>query len=156
MVINATSTFFGNSKFSSRTSISKTSAPRERNALETPRAVASETSRSEPGPPIKTAIFSGIFIESSSARNRETLGRARLCYPEVPIRSHRLSRVFPHDLHLGFKLDSTFLASGGFNLRDQFQHFRRGRAAVVDDKVSVHLRNPRFANGAVLQAKFVH
>src|SRR5438477_7904864 len=140
MAIKARSIFSGNSKFSSRTSTSKTSAPRERNALETPRAVASETSCSEPGPPIKTAIFFGTFIAPFS------LGAADIFF----------SRVFPHDLHLGFKLDSTFLASGGLNLRDQFQHFRRGRAAVVDDKISVHLRNPRFTDGAVLQAKFVH
>jgi hypothetical protein len=57
-------------------------APNERSALATPRPVASETSRSEPGPPINTAIF----FELSS------------------------SRFLPHDLHFGFQFDSALSA----------------------------------------------
>ena len=73
----------GNSKFASRTSTSVTSAPSERNALATPCPVASETSRSEPGPPIKTAIF---FVQDSD------------------------HVVFPHDLDFGFQLDAALCA----------------------------------------------
>src|SRR5438270_6680342 len=70
----------GNSKFSFRTSTSKTSAPNERSAFATPRPVASETSRSEPGPPIKTAIF--LFKSSFITDNSPEHG--------LPARSRRL------------------------------------------------------------------
>src|SRR6059058_6074245 len=59
MVMNARSTSFGSWKSSFRISISTTSAPNERSAFATPRPVASETSRSDPGPPISTVIFFG-------------------------------------------------------------------------------------------------
>src|SRR6476620_8333804 len=87
MVRKARSTSFANGKCSSRTSTSTTSTPRERSAFDTPRPVASETSRSEPGPPIRTAIFFGksFFI--------------------MPVRLGPLTR-FSHDLYFRFQLDS--------------------------------------------------
>src|SRR5207249_9049908 len=115
------------SKFSSRTSISKTSAPRDRNALATPRAVASDTSRSDPGPPINTAIRFGnalisvfwgapgcqpatagslpaeIFVWSRSFA--DVLGKLpstagwQPALPRVPRSIVFPSRFLPHDLH---------------------------------------------------------
>src|SRR5205085_1203520 len=52
----------GRTKSAPFTSTSVTSTPSERNALATPRPVAMETSRSEPGPPISTAIFFGRVV----------------------------------------------------------------------------------------------
>src|SRR5207249_12086108 len=68
--MKASSTSFGSAKFSSRTLTSITSAPNDRNAFETPRPVASETSRSEPGPPISTAILLGKSLVVMSHPSR--------------------------------------------------------------------------------------
>ena len=38
---------------------------------------------------------------------------------------------------------------------DQLQHLGRSRAAFVDDKISVHFRDPRMADARILQPKFV-
>src|SRR6478672_1786424 len=122
MARKARSISLGNSKFSSRTSISKTSAPRERNALPTPRAVASETSRSEPGPPINTAIF---------------FGSAFISFTLLPLR-FALRFVIRHHV---FPVPS-------LEFRDQLQHFRCGRPTFVHNKISMHLRDPRFSDGA--------
>src|SRR5438874_9121670 len=116
MVMKASSVSAGNSKSASPTSISKTSAPRERNAFATPRPVANDTSRSEPGPPIKTAIFFGSVFISGSA--------------ELRIPPLSLSRVLSHDLHFCFQLDTALRARGCLDSPDQFQHLRRGGAAV--------------------------
>src|SRR4029078_4729648 len=98
MARKARSISLGNSKFSSRTSISKTSAPRERNALATPRAVASETSRSEPGPPINTAIFFGsAFISFTLPPLRFALRSVirHHVFPEPSLEFSRSTPAFP-------------------------------------------------------------
>src|SRR5438477_7311771 len=128
MVMKARSTSFASGKFSSRTSTSTTSIPSERSALETPRPVASETFLSDPGPPINTATFFGkssFFIMS--------------------VRLGPLS-WFSDDLHFRLQFDSAFRFRLFLNSIDQLQHFRRGRAAIVDNKIAVHLRDARFAD----------
>src|SRR2546430_1760247 len=121
--MNARSTSFGNSKSLSRTSISTTSVPNERSAFDTPRPVASETSRSEPGPPMRTAIF---------------LGRSFI--------SFRL----PDNLHFSLQLDPTSCSRHALYLVDQLKHFRGCRAAIVHDEIAVHLRYARISDARIL------
>ena len=59
---------------------------------------------------------------------------------------HVLSPFLPHDLHFGFQFDPTFFPSRRLNFLDQLQHFRRGRAAVIHNKIAMHLRDPRFSD----------
>src|SRR6266480_6049624 len=123
MVRNARSVSSDNWKFSSRTSISTTSVPNERSAFDTPRPVASETSRSEPGPPMRTAIF---------------LGRSFISF------------WLPDNLHFSLQLDPTFCARCALYLVDQLKHFRCGRAAIVHDEIAVHLRHARISDARIL------
>src|SRR5213083_3007501 len=129
MVRKARSTSFGSWKFSSRTSTSTTSAPNERNAFETPRPVASETSRSEPGPPIRTAIFFGKSFISS-----------------------RLS----HNFHFSLQLDSAVCPRRALDLVDQLKHVRCRRTAIIHDEIAVHLRHSRISDARILQPQFIH
>src|ERR1051325_10865917 len=129
MVRNASPTSVGNSKSLSRTSMSTTSAPNERSAFDTPRPVASETSRSEPGPPIRTAIFFGKSFMSSR---------------------------FSHNLYFGLQLDPSFFPRCALDLFDQLEHFRCSRAAIVHNKIPVHLRDARISNARIFQSQFVH
>src|SRR6266536_2186268 len=122
--MNARSTSLGNSKSLSRTSISNTSAPNERSALDTPRPVASETSRSEPGPPMRTAIF---------------LGRSFI--------SPRL----PDNFHFRLQLDPARCPRRALDLVDQLKHFRCSRAAIVHDEIAVHFRDARISDSRILQ-----
>ena len=73
MTLKATSTPAGTTKSASRTSTSHTSAPRLRKAAATPAPEASETGRSDPGPPMSTAmrlpLRSGLFFVASSICN---------------------------------------------------------------------------------------
>src|SRR3981081_1910366 len=137
--MKARSTSSGNLNFSSRTSTSTTLAPAERNAFETPRPVASDTSRSEPGPPIKTAI---LCPESSD-------------FMTVPptLRVEKLSCRFSHDLHFCFELDAAFLPRRRFDFVDQLQHLIRGRAAVINNEVAMHLRHACFAPAPILYSE---
>src|SRR5213078_3507046 len=112
MVLNASCISSGSWKCSLRTSISTTSAPNERSAFDTPRPVASETSRSEPGPPMRTAIFFGKSF---------------------------MSFRFSHNLYFGLQLDPPLCPRRALNLVDQLKHVRRGRAAIVHDEIAVHL-----------------
>src|SRR5437870_11271391 len=116
--MNATLTSPGNSKSLSCTSISATFMPNERSAFDTPRPVASETSRSEPGPPMRTAIF---------------LGRSFISF------------WLPDNLHFSLQLDPTFCARCALYLVDQLKHFRCGRASIVHDEIAVHLRHARLS-----------
>src|SRR5437870_1432731 len=123
MVRKARSTSCRSWKFSSRTSMSTTSAPNERSAFVTPRAVASETSRSEPGPPVKTAIFLGKspwLMKSSSRFQAAELGGARA--PQL-----HAHLILPHDLHFGFQLEAALCARGALDLLDQREHVGRRR-----------------------------
>src|SRR5438094_9459437 len=104
MVRNARSTSLGNWKFSSRTSISATSAPNERSALDTPCPVASETSRSEPGPPIRTAIF---------------FGNALPCCPLFAL----IGLIFSQNFHFPRQLDPPLCALHSFNVLAQLPQF---------------------------------
>src|SRR5438270_13947644 len=96
MVLNASSTPSGSLKFSSLTSTSVTLAPNECSALDTPRPVASDTSRSEPGPPISTAMF----LPSRMIMPQLDWGAELRDFPQ-----HADSCVFSHDLDFGFQLD---------------------------------------------------
>src|SRR5207244_11443931 len=115
--MNARSTTLGSWKFSSRTSTSATSTPSERSAFEIPRPVASETSRSLPGPPIRTAILFGSVFMSS---------------------------WFSHDLDLGFQFNPALCPRSRLDQFDLFEHFRLCRSAIVDNQFAVHLRHPCF------------
>src|SRR5215469_10654980 len=128
MFKNARSTSFGNSKSLSRTSISTTSAPNERSAFDTPRPVASETSRSEPGPPMRTAIFFGKSFMSSR---------------------------FPHNLYFRLQLDPALCARLILDLADQLKHFRCGRAAIVHYEIAVHFRHAGVSDARILQTQFI-
>src|SRR6266496_6683509 len=121
--MNARSTSLGNSKSLSCTSISATSAPNERSAFDTPRPVASETSRSEPGPPMRTAIFLGKSFISSR---------------------------LPDNFHFSLQLDPTFCPRRALYLVDQLKHFRCGRAAIVHYEIAVHLRHARISDARIL------
>src|SRR5437868_1936089 len=118
MVRNARSVSSDNWKFSSWTSISTTCVPNERSAFDTPRPVASETSRSEPGPPMRTAIFFGKSFMSSWVS---------------------------HNLHFGLQLDPPFCPRHAFDLVDQLKHFPRSRTAIVHDEIAVHFRHARIS-----------
>src|SRR2546430_15656930 len=124
MVRNARSTSLGNWKFSSRTSISATSAPNERSALDTPCPVASETSRSEPGPPIRTAIFFG-----------DALPFCRL-FAFIWL-------IVSHNFHFRLQLDPALCARDAFNVLDQLQHVGRCCAAVVYNEIAVYFGHTR-------------
>src|SRR5437667_7577313 len=129
MVRNARSTSPGNSESLSRTSTSTTSAPNERSAFDTPRPVASETSRSEPGPPMRTAIFFG---------------------------SPFISSRFSHNLYFGLQLDPALCPCGVLDLPDQLKHFCGSRTAIVHYEIAVHLRYARISDVRILQAQFIH
>src|SRR5678809_376754 len=75
--MNASSISLGKAKSAFSTSTSVTIAPNERSALPTPVPVASETARSEPGPPLRTAIF--LFVSSIIVRS---LRKEEHCHPE--------------------------------------------------------------------------
>src|ERR1700704_5373769 len=96
MVRKASSMSAGNSKSGPLTSTSTTSAPNERKAFAAPVPVAMETARSDPGPPINTAIFFGSVVISS--------------------------RILPHDLHFGFQFHSALLARYVLDLRNQLEN----------------------------------
>src|SRR5438132_12370300 len=127
---------FGGWKSSFRTSISTTSAPNERSAFETPRPVASETSRSNPGPPMSTAIFwpeiSDVMTSPSS------VARPQSCR-------------FSHDFNFRLQLDPTLCARGRFDLVNQLKHFRCGRAAIVDDEIAVKLGDASNSHARMVQ-----
>src|SRR5438105_2824427 len=158
MVRKASSMSEGNSKSRPFRSTSRTSTPNERKAFAAPVPVAMETSRSDPGPPINTAIFFGnalislwvahasrvlvaasrrnnLFREARPAgksprwRGRHRQHAGRVRYPET-------SRFLPHDLHFGFQFDSALFSRRVLNSRNQFQDIGRGRTAIVDDKIS--------------------
>src|SRR5947208_3342743 len=129
MVRKASSTSLGNSKSLSRTSMSTTSAPNERSAFDTPRPVASETSRSEPGPPMRTAIFFGKSFISS-----------------------RLS----HNFHFSLQLDPAVCPRRALDLVDQLKHVRCRRTAIIHDEIAVHLRHSRISDARILQPQFIH
>ena len=57
-----------------------------------------------------------------------------------------MSPRFSHDLHFGLQLDSALGQSRLLDFFDQFQHFGRCRAAVIDNKITVHLRDSRFSD----------
>src|SRR5437667_7838724 len=128
MVMNASSTSLGNWKSSSRTSTSTTAAPNEPSAFDTPRPVASETSRSEPGPPIKTAIFFGKFV-MPRFRDGE-------CF----------SFRFSHDFHFGLQFDSALFPRRCLDHFDQLEHLCRGRAAIVYNEIAVDFRHARLSD----------
>src|ERR1043165_336190 len=129
MVRNASSTSSGNSKSLSRTSTSTTSVPNERSAFDTPRPVASETSRSDPGPPMRTAIFFGKSFMSS---------------------------WFPHNLHFSFQLDPACCARRALDSSNQLEHVRCGRAAIVHYEIAVHFRHARLSNAGIYETEFIH
>src|ERR1041385_1119732 len=151
--MKARSTSTGSWKSSFRTSISTTSAPNDRSAFATPRPVASETSRSDPGPPISTAIFFGRSVIKSALSSRaESRHPAKLRVGQLHgifrLRSTSLRSAqndgkknsfrFSHDLHLGLQLDSALFPRDALNLINQFKYLRRRRTAVVHDKVAVY------------------
>src|SRR5439155_23376806 len=103
--------------------ISATSAPNERSALDTPRPVASETSRSAPAPPMRTAIFLGKSFISSR---------------------------LPDNFHFSLQLDPTFCPRRALYLVDQLKHFPCGRTAIVHDETAVHLRHARISDAQIL------
>src|SRR5450432_1093669 len=94
------------------TSTSNTSAPNERNAFAIPAPVASETARSEPGPPFSTAILLRVRVIMAS-RSKKCCHS--FCHSE---RSRACSCFLPHDLHFGFELDPPLFSRDGLNLRD--------------------------------------
>src|SRR5438105_14211643 len=177
MVRKASSMSEGNSKSGPLTSTSRTSTPNERKAFATPVPVAIETAHSDPGPPINTAIFFGnalislwvahasrvlvaasrrnnLFREARPAgkrprwrgRHRQHAGRVR--YPET-------SRFFPHDLHFGFQFDSALFSRDMLNPGDQLQDISCRRAAIIDDKVSVNLRDARLTHARIFQSQLI-
>src|ERR1700756_298617 len=129
MVRNARSTSLGNSKSLSRTSMSTPSEPNERSALDTPRPVASDTSRSEPGPPMRTAIFFGRFFISSR---------------------------LPDNFHFSLQFDPPFCPRHALDLADQLKHFRCSRTAIVHDEIAMHFRHSRISDPRILQTQLVH
>src|SRR5437867_8544362 len=122
--MNARSTSPGNSKSLFCTSISATFTPNERSAFDTPRPVASETSRSEPGPPMRTAISFG--------------------------RSSRLFIPVPPQFHFSLQFDPAHCPRRALDLVDQLKHFRRSRAAIVHDEIAVHFRHARVSDSRIL------
>src|SRR5438093_3219570 len=137
MVRKARSTSFGSWKSSSRTSTSTTSGPNERNAFETPRPVASETSRSEPGPPIRIAIFFG-----------NALPFCRL-FAFIWL-------IVSHNFHFRLQLDPALCARDAFNVLDQLQHVGRCCAAVVYNEIAVYFGHTRISYTRILQSQFIH
>src|ERR1700731_3087933 len=129
MARKASSVSAGNSKSGPFTSTSTTSAPNERKAFAAPVPVAIETSRSEPGPPINTAIFFGKALISS--------------------------RFLPHDLYFGFQFHAAFLARHVLNPRNQLEHLGCGRPPFVDDKISVNLRDTRLPHSRIFQSQLI-
>src|SRR6266540_2575186 len=127
--MNARSTSLGNSKSLSRTSISTTSEPNERSAFDTPRPVASETSRSEPGPPMRTAIFFGRSL---------------------------ISFRLPDNFNFSLQFDPAFCPRRTLYLVDQLKHFCCSRAAIVHNEIAVHLRHSRISDARILQTQFIH
>src|ERR1051326_4686643 len=129
MVRNASSTSVGNSKSLSRTSMSTTSAPNERSAFDTPCPVASETSRSDPGPPITTAIFLGRSFMSS---------------------------WFSHNLYFGLQFDPALCPRHALDFFDQLKHFHCSGAAIVHYEIAVYLRHSRISDARILETQFIH
>src|SRR2546423_2898502 len=170
----------GKTKSASFTSTSLTSTPNDRRAFATPFPVAMETSRSEPGPPIRTAIFLGSafmisFRTRVSSGERTRLAcwrwrpRHRELFPAKTVSASRrnqhasrvrspeqISSFLPHDLHFGFQLYSALFARRLLNFRDQLKHLIRGRAAIVHDKVPVNFRDACLPHTRVLQPQFIH
>src|SRR3954462_10471604 len=97
MTLNARSVSAGSVKSVPSTSTSVTIAPRLRSALATPAPEARETLRSEPGPPMRTAIF-------------------------LSWRSIMDAFGIADNLHLGLQLQSALAARLGFDLLDQREH----------------------------------
>src|SRR4029077_4563363 len=166
MVMNARSTSFGSWKFSSRTSTSTTSAPNDRSAFATPRPVASEPSRSDPGPPMSTAIFFGRSVIKSALSSRaESRDPAKLPLgqlhgifrlPPTSLRSaqndgKKNSFRFSHDFHFGLQLDPALFPSDALDIVDQLQYLGRRCGAIVHDKVAVYARHARISDSGVLQ-----
>src|SRR5438445_1549402 len=150
--------------------------PNERNALETPSPVASETFLSDPGPPINTAIFLGkssFVIKSSSNVAAYSLGSARVSRAGFGVspkqsfsksaiarcnRQHArrmrsperpCSRRLPHDLNFRFQFNAALRLRCFLDPIDQLQHLGCGRAAIVHDKIAVHFGNTRLADARV-------
>src|SRR3954449_760355 len=112
MALNAISMPGGRLKSAPSTSTSVTSAPRLRSALATPAPEARETLRSEPGPPMRTAIFLSW---------RSIMDAFRIA----------------NDLHFGFQLEPALGARLFLDLRDEREDVLGGRFAVVHDEVAV-------------------
>src|SRR5436189_2164452 len=137
MVRKARSISFGSWKSSSRTSTSTTSGPNERNAFETPRPVASETSRSEPGPPIRTAIFFG-----------NALPFCRL-FAFIWL-------IVSHNFHFRLQLDPALCARDAFNVLDQLHRVSRCCAAVRYNEIGACLGTTRISYTQLLKPQCVH
>src|SRR5437867_9387929 len=137
MVRNARSTSLGNWKFSSRTSISPTPGADEGTAVEAPRPVASETSRSAPGPTIRTAIFFGNAL------------------PFCPLFAF-IWLIVSHNFHFRLQLDPALCARDAFNVLDQLQHVGRCCAAVVYNEIAVYFGHTRISYSRILQPQFIH
>src|SRR3954471_2210071 len=114
MTLNAISIPGGSVKSVPSTSTSVTSAPRLRSAFATPAPEARETRRSDPGPPIRTAIF-------------------------LSWRSIMEAFRIAHDLHFGLERKAPLAQRLFLDLRDQREDILRAGLAIVDDEIAVDL-----------------
>src|SRR5262249_43367245 len=116
--IKASLISLGKLKSGPRTSTSVISAPNDRKALATPAPVASETCRSDPGPPLRTAIF-------------------------FPCRLIIVSRSFSHDLHFGLQFDPASFPRRLLDHANELEHFGSAGLTFVHNEITVHVRDTR-------------
>src|SRR5262249_43625397 len=128
--MKAISVSLGKVKSGPRTSTSLTCPPNDRSALATPAPVARETSRSDPGPPFRTAIF-------------------------LPCRSIIVSRTLPDDLHFGLQIDPTPFPRGLLDFANQLKHLGGTGCAFVNDEITVHVGDTGVPDSQTLQAQLV-
>src|SRR4051794_27557042 len=103
MTLKASSVPGGTTKSGPRTSTAVTAAPSSRNAATTPSPDLSDTGRSEPGPPISTAM--GLLRRSIMGKNGDCLIVE--------------AAGFADDLDLGFQGDAALLERRFTHLRDE-------------------------------------
>ena len=64
--------------------------------------------------------------------------------------------VLSHDLYFCFQFDAALRTGHVFDLLNQLEHVRRGRASVINNEIAVHFRHARLSNARILKSQFIN
>src|ERR671934_184099 len=106
-----------------------------------------------PRPPVR---LTNATPSPHRARSRATPRAPTRDHPSTPqffsaLLSHRIS----DDFDFRFQLNTAVRERSTSDLRNQFEHLRRGRAAIVHNEVAMDLRHPSISDAGVLQTEFL-